>query len=92
MIQSGDLEAGDSMTQDRFLALGNAAVDQLDVAMARKEVEPFVKNPENLGAWSSAFLSRYHPKDRTGLAWCPEPAKPSRIALNLGLYRGSKRG
>ena len=56
MIQSGDLKRGDSMTHDRFLALGNAAVDQLDVAMARKEVEPFVKNAQTLDAWSPAFF------------------------------------
>jgi len=56
MIQSDDLKPGLSVTRDRFLSLANAAVDQLDVAMARKEVEPFVKNPETLGAWSPAFF------------------------------------
>jgi len=56
MIQSGDLKSVDSLTRDRFLALGHAAIDQLDVAMARKEVEPFVKNPLTLEAWSPAFF------------------------------------
>jgi hypothetical protein len=56
MIQSGDLKPGIPMTPERFLALGHAAVDLLDVAMARKEVEPFVRNPETLAAWSTAFF------------------------------------
>jgi len=45
MIQSGDLKPGVLMTRELFLSMANAAVDHLDVAMARKEVELFVKNP-----------------------------------------------
>jgi len=56
MIQSGDLDPADSLTPDRFFSLANAAVDQLDVAMARKEVEPFVKNAQALHAWSPVFF------------------------------------
>jgi len=56
MIQSGDLKPRDSLTRERFLSLANAAVDQLDVAMARREVEPFIKNPQTLDAWSTEFF------------------------------------
>ncbi len=56
MIQSGDMNAGDSLSKDRFLSLAGAAIDQLDVAMAKKEVEPFVKNPDMLVAWSPPFF------------------------------------
>ncbi len=56
MLQSGDLKTGVSLTQDQWMDMAHAAVDQLDVAMARKEVEPFVKNPYALKAWSPAFF------------------------------------
>jgi predicted nucleotidyltransferase component of viral defense system len=56
MIQSGDLEPNVPMTRELFLSLANTAVDQLDVAMAKKEVEPFVKNPETLDVWSHEFF------------------------------------
>lgn len=56
MIQSGDLKRGLSMTRNRFLELADAAVDQLNISMAKKEVEPFIKNPEQLTVWSPAFF------------------------------------
>jgi hypothetical protein len=34
----------------------NKAIENLDVEQARKEVEPFVKNPEVLMLWSHDFF------------------------------------
>jgi predicted nucleotidyltransferase component of viral defense system len=56
MMQSGHLKPGVPLTRKLFLSLANAAVDQLNVSMAKKEVEPFIKNPEALNAWSPEFF------------------------------------
>ena len=56
MLQSGDLKPGVSMTEHLFREMTHAAVDHLDIAMARKEVEPFVKNPDALKVWSAPFF------------------------------------
>jgi len=56
MVQSGHLKAGTAMTRELFLSLIQVAIDSLDVAQARKEVQPFVKNPEMLDAWSQPFF------------------------------------
>lgn len=56
MIQSGHLKQGEQMDIKMFFALTTKAIDELDVNQARKEVEPFVKNPDSLEVWSEAFF------------------------------------
>ena len=56
MIQSGHLQRDDQMNHEQFCALAAEAVDKLDVNQARREVEPFVKNPEALEVWSREFF------------------------------------
>lgn len=56
MIQSGNLKDNEKMTPEKFLTLAAEAVDSLDVNQARREVEPFVQNPESLMVWSRAFF------------------------------------
>jgi len=56
MIQSGHLKQGEQMDIKMFFALTTKAIDELDVNQARKEVEPFVKNPDGLEVWSEAFF------------------------------------
>jgi predicted nucleotidyltransferase component of viral defense system len=56
MIQSGHLAQGEQMATEKFFALTTEAIDKLDVKQARKEVEPFVKNPDGLEVWSGAFF------------------------------------
>jgi len=56
MRQSGDLEKGESFTQDRFHKLLDNAIAWLDVAQAKREVEPFIKNVDSLSAWSREFF------------------------------------
>ena len=56
MRQSGDLEKGKSLTRDRFHKLLDKAIAGLDVAQAKKEVEPFITNADTLSVWSREFF------------------------------------
>lgn len=57
MIQSGHLrEAEAPLNKEKFLDLTAEAIAKLDVDQARTEVEPFVKNPEDLTVWSKEFF------------------------------------
>jgi hypothetical protein len=56
MRQSGDWKKSGGLTAEAFQIEINHAIDKLDVGQARKEVEPFVRNPETLGIWSRDFF------------------------------------
>jgi predicted nucleotidyltransferase component of viral defense system len=56
MIQSGHLKQNEQMNREKFFALTTEAVDKLDVNQAKREVEPFVKNPDALEVWSREFF------------------------------------
>lgn len=56
MIQSGHLKEGEKITREKFSELTTEAIDHLDVNQARREVENFVKNPEELAVWSKEFF------------------------------------
>lgn len=56
MIQSGHWKSKDSLTREKFAELLENAVERLDVNNARKEVEPFVKDPRSLEIWSKTFF------------------------------------
>jgi len=56
MNQSGHLKKGEQMNREKFFELTREAIDKLDVSQARREVEPFVKNPESLMVWSREFF------------------------------------
>lgn len=56
MIQSGHLRAGEALNRERFFDLAAKAIEKLDVDQARREVEPFVRNPEALAVWSKEFF------------------------------------
>jgi predicted nucleotidyltransferase component of viral defense system len=56
MIQSGHLKPGEDLTREKFMAFMSNAIKKLDVNQARKEVEPFVKDPEALKVWSKEFF------------------------------------
>lgn len=56
MRQTGDWKGSQPLTPERFKALLTEAVNKLDVNQARKEVERFVRNPENLSIWSREFF------------------------------------
>ena len=56
MIQSGHVKEGERLTKEKFFLLTLNAIDKLDVNQIKKEVEPFVKNPEALEVWSKEFF------------------------------------
>jgi predicted nucleotidyltransferase component of viral defense system len=56
MRQTGHWKGDPPLTPGKFKDLLTHAVNRLDIDQARKEVEPFVKNPENLSIWSRDFF------------------------------------
>ncbi len=56
MIQSGHLKPDEHLTQKKFFALASQAIENLNIEQARREVEPFVKNPDSLIIWSKPFF------------------------------------
>ena len=56
MIQSGHVKEGEHLTKEKLFLLTSNAIDKLDVNQVKKEVEPFVKNPEALQVWSKGFF------------------------------------
>jgi hypothetical protein len=56
MRQTGHWKGDDPLTPERFQELLRTTINKLDVKQARREVEPFVKNPENLSIWSREFF------------------------------------
>lgn len=56
MIQTGDWEAGQKLTENIFQELLIDRINTLRIGKVRKEVEPFAKRPENLSIWSKDFF------------------------------------
>jgi predicted nucleotidyltransferase component of viral defense system len=56
MIQSGHLENAQRLTPDKLLDITETVIKKLDVNQARREVEPFVKDPETMIVWSRDFF------------------------------------
>jgi predicted nucleotidyltransferase component of viral defense system len=56
MIQSGHLKKTEKLTPEKLSAIEKAAIEKLDVRQARKEVEPFIKDPDTLTIWSRKFF------------------------------------
>jgi hypothetical protein len=56
MIQSGHLKKSERLTPEKLSTVAETAIEKLDVIQARREVEPFVKDPEALTVWSRDFF------------------------------------
>jgi predicted nucleotidyltransferase component of viral defense system len=56
MIQSGHVKEGEHLTKEEFSSRISHAIDKLNVNQIKKEVEPFVKNPDVLEVWSKEFF------------------------------------
>jgi predicted nucleotidyltransferase component of viral defense system len=56
MRQSGDYNDDEPLTSDRLRLLLSQAVEDLDVGLARQEVEPFVVDQRALEVWSRDFF------------------------------------
>jgi predicted nucleotidyltransferase component of viral defense system len=56
MIQSGHLKKTERLTRQKLDSIAESVIERLDVDQARREVEPFVKDPETLIIWSHDFF------------------------------------
>jgi predicted nucleotidyltransferase component of viral defense system len=56
MIQSGHLKKSERLTPKKLSTIAETVVGKLNVDLARREVEPFVKDPEALTVWSRDFF------------------------------------
>lgn len=56
MRQTLDWEGEEPLTGETFMDLLVKEIKELDIDTARKEVEPFVRMPENLSIWSREFF------------------------------------
>lgn len=57
MKQSGHWDGKRALNEKEFRRIAHAAVNHLNVEQARREVEPFVKDPSILAVWSRPFFS-----------------------------------
>lgn len=56
MRQTGDWTGVDPLSPATLQDLLTQAIDRLDVEQARKEVLPFLKQPESVAVWSREFF------------------------------------
>jgi predicted nucleotidyltransferase component of viral defense system len=56
MIQSGHLKKTEHLTRVMLSTIAETVIGKLDVDQARREVEPFVNDPEALTVWSREFF------------------------------------
>jgi predicted nucleotidyltransferase component of viral defense system len=56
MIQSGHLKKAEDLTPEKLSTIAETVIGNLNVDQARREVEPFVKDPEALTVWSREFF------------------------------------
>ena len=62
MIQTGHLEADQTLSEEMLHQLLRDKVDEIDFDLAKKDVEPFLKSAvqkEELTLWSNAFFTDY---------------------------------
>lgn len=56
LLQTGDLKKGETLTPEAFHSRLRKTIETVNLDEARKEVEPFVKNPDSLAVWSKGFF------------------------------------
>ncbi len=56
MVQTGDWEEGKMLTENIFKELLIDRINKLPIDEVRKEVEPFVRQPDDLSIWSKEFF------------------------------------
>lgn len=56
MIQSGHLKKTQHLDREMFMDIASKTIEGLDVNQAKREVEPFVREPETLTVWSRVFF------------------------------------
>jgi hypothetical protein len=50
------LKKGETFTPEAFHTRLRKTIETVNLGEARKEVEPFVKNPDSLAVWSKEFF------------------------------------
>ena len=56
MRQSGHWKTEEALAAESFNSLIHNAIERLSVDQARREVEPFVSNPDSMKIWSKDFF------------------------------------
>jgi predicted nucleotidyltransferase component of viral defense system len=56
MVQTKDWASDSPLTESAFREMLTKRINILEIAKVRKEVEPFVREPENLSIWSREFF------------------------------------
>jgi hypothetical protein len=62
MVQTGHLDSSEVMTKEKLIELISRKIKEIDFDLARRDVEPFLKNitqRDELSLWSDAFFSDY---------------------------------
>jgi len=62
MAQTGHIDSIEVMTKEKLLSLMAAKVREVDFSLARNDVAPFLKHPDQrdeLGLWSTSFFHDY---------------------------------
>lgn len=57
MIQSGHLNSGEILTQEKLIQLLETRFSLTDFEQAASDVRPFIKNPESVKIWSAEFFT-----------------------------------
>ena len=62
MVQTGHIDTSEALTREKLLELLSAKIKEIDFDLAKKDVEPFLRNvahQDKLSLWSDAFFSDY---------------------------------
>jgi predicted nucleotidyltransferase component of viral defense system len=62
MVQTGHIDSSEVMTKEKLIELISRKIKEIDFDLARRDVEPFLKNitqRDELSLWSDAFFSDY---------------------------------
>lgn len=57
MVQSGDFDPGDELTQDVFISQLTSKIARVDLELAKKDVAPFLVDSKAIEVWSKDFFT-----------------------------------
>lgn len=58
MRQSGHYQSNEILSKEELTQRIYSTIDELDINLARKEVEPFIPDPVSLDLWSKFFFKQ----------------------------------
>jgi predicted nucleotidyltransferase component of viral defense system len=56
MVQSGDWDVAEALTFDKLKQIYLQTLESIDIEQAKREVMPFIREPEKLNIWSKDFF------------------------------------